>query len=103
MAPEFIKDCKNNQCSFKLDVYAFGIVLFMLINEFNPFVGLTRKEILENALNGKRPEFNENVNEIWKELIVKCWDLDPSKRPDFSEICDTIENKFVKCERFQKI
>lgn len=30
-APEFIKDYKNNQCSFKIDVYSFGLILWNLL------------------------------------------------------------------------
>ncbi|MBK8156928.1 MAG: hypothetical protein IPK55_13550 [Streptococcus sp.] len=25
------------------------------------------------------------------DLMIKCWDVDPNKRPDFKEISDTLD------------
>ena len=94
MSPEFIQDSKSNQLSFKLDVYSYGIVLFMLITENNPFKGLSKKKIFSNALKGKRPNISHTVNKEWKELIIQCWDQNPTNRPTFTNICNAIE-KFV--------
>lgn len=89
MSPEFIQDSKSNQLSFKLDVYSYGIVLFMLITENNPFKGLSKKKIFSNALKGKRPNISHTVNKEWKELIIQCWDQNPTNRPTFiTNICE---------------
>lgn len=95
MPPELIKDSKSNQFSFKIDVYSYGIVLFMLITKSNPFSGLSDKKILMNTVNGKRPEFPSKVDKEWENLIIKCWNQDPYQRPDFTDICNTIEKSFI--------
>lgn len=92
MAPEFILDWRKNQLSFKLDVYAYGIILFMLMTEKNPFAGISPSDILLNTQLGKRPQFTVSVDIFWKDLIIKCWNRNPLQRPTFEEICEQIKN-----------
>ncbi|KAK8839804.1 hypothetical protein M9Y10_031512 [Tritrichomonas musculus] len=93
MAPEFIYDYKGNQDSFSLDVYSYGIIIFMLVNEKDPFTGFPPQKIMNDAKEGVRPEFNDNVSDEWKDLIVSCWDEDPDKRPSFNEIRNLLESE----------
>lgn len=37
------------------------------------------------------PEIYDDVDECWKTLIEKCWSIDPSKRPTFTEIASLVE------------
>ena len=57
MPPEFIEDSKSNQFSFKLDVYSYGILIYMLITEKKPFVSLSPSEIVSRTVNGERPVY----------------------------------------------
>ena len=52
IAPEYNESYKMNQDSFALDVYAFGMILFILITEENPFIKLNKGEIITNARSG---------------------------------------------------
>ena len=93
MAPEFIDDYKSNQNSFSLDVYAFGMTLFILITENNPFAYQKPKDILAKIKSGNRPQFPQNINKNWMKLINKCWKQNPEERPSFEEICNVLESK----------
>ena len=61
----------------------------------NPFKDCSENVIRSNTENGIRPEFVTNVDEKWKNLIIKCWSQDPSQRPNFTQICDTLENDLI--------
>ena len=63
--------------------------------------------------NQKRPGFPSdlNINPYYKELIEKCWDNDPKKRPTFKMILFTLINDsnfhlnnadWNKCEEYIK-
>src|SRR6266498_3615894 len=45
-----------------------------------------------NICKGKHIEIVENTPQCYIDLMKKCWDKDPLKRPDVSEIADTIKN-----------
>ena len=102
MAPEFIDDYGPNQKSFKIDVYSFAILLFNLITEQIPFNSYSSKNDLIDAIKkGDHPTFPKNFSSkfsCWKKLITKCWNANPEKRPDFSAICDSLEEMASKCE-----
>lgn len=83
MAPKFIEDYKSNQNSFSLDVFAFGMTLFILITEKNPFA-----------------QFPQNIKENWIKLINQCWNQNPEARPSFLEICGVLESKVFVNESY---
>ena len=76
--------------------------MFILLTETNSFSNCTPSDIKKNTVDGKRPEFPEEFNDDWKKLIEQCWDQDCNKRPDFSEICNTIEKMFSNNKHFTK-
>ena len=41
---------------------------------------------------GVRPPIPEDIPESLKELLQSCWQVDPSKRPSFSDICQQIKS-----------
>lgn len=98
MAPEFINNFKENQDSFKIDIYSFAITLFGLIFEKKPYIfNSENEELLLRSIKDDdlRPELpNPCPKELieWKELIMKCWNKNPSDRPSFTEICKKFES-----------
>lgn len=93
MPPEFFSDYKSNQNSFKVDVYSFGVTLFILLNEMNPYADMSLADIITGIQSGLRPVFAESVGKNWRDLINRCWNQDPKKRPSFSEIRNILESK----------
>ena len=89
MAPEVIK---GNSYSEKADVFSFGIIMHELASRQPPYYGIDRKEVAKNVSNKPeyRPQISRNYPKEWVELMVKCWDHNPTKRPSYSEIIDML-------------
>ena len=99
--PEFLTDYVNNQDSFHIDVYSYGMVLYYLITEKKPFYSFdgSREELIEYIKKGNRPEFPKTLSKelkMWEKLIKKCWDQIPYRRPIFDYIIDQLETGFLK-------
>ncbi|XP_063337233.1 receptor-interacting serine/threonine-protein kinase 3-like [Pelmatolapia mariae] len=79
----------------KFDIYSYGILLWSIICGKKPFPDATQALLALKIPMGDRPRCNEidqTKAEGLRELVglmERCWDGDPSKRPDFGE-CDEI-------------
>ena len=49
--------------------------------------------ILNIVLNGTRPPLLSNMPSDYSQMMQKCWDADPSKRPTIGELWDLADNK----------
>ncbi|XP_063337229.1 receptor-interacting serine/threonine-protein kinase 3-like isoform X3 [Pelmatolapia mariae] len=81
----------------KFDIYSYGILLWSIICGKEPFPDATLALLKLKIPMGDRPpcdEIDQTKAEGLRELVglmERCWDGDPSKRPDFGE-CDEITN-----------
>ena len=84
MSPELTNGWKFDQ---RVDIYAFGVTIYELLTDgIKPFEGRTQKEMMANQLNPryrirKPREFNSLVPVGLEQLILKCIDFVPEKRP----------------------
>ena len=82
LAPELIKDAKGSE---RIDVYAFGIVLWELATREEVYGDLSAAQIISRVANeGLRPEPPQNCP--WGDLMEACWAEDPVDRPGFDVI-----------------
>lgn len=90
MAPEVYI---NSPFDYKVDVYAFGMLLYQMISLKEPFCEFRRNlfMIWHKILSGARPPFTDAFPESFKVLITKCWDRDPSVRPTMEDIIEQID------------
>ena len=67
-----------------VDVYTFGVIMFytLMKGEYPKVVG---PEAFK-SLNTK------GINEFSKNLMIKCWSVNPNERPSFKEILSSIKN-----------
>ena len=77
MAPEII--LRKKYCGKKADVWAMGIILFVLLTGYFPFRGLNEKDTFNKICRGFY-EMPKNVSVEAKQVIGKCLNIDPSKR-----------------------
>ena len=82
MAPEqMTSECYDE----KVDVYAFGSILYEMIAHQMPFEDMTSLAAAKEIMDGHRPKLPHHDKRI-KKLIKRCWKQDPSERPSMREI-----------------
>src|ERR1044071_1208089 len=90
IAPEVLR---GKPYSLASDIYSFSMIMWEFTSGIPPFNG--RAHDLQLSLNickGERPEIGENTPQCYVDLMKKCWDEDPLKRPNASEVKKVIGN-----------
>jgi hypothetical protein len=92
MAPEQLQGRKSYDN--KVDVYAYGIVLFEILTQALPWTELPQKffmnKLAEAVLSGQRPTVPAEgvvcVDERYVGLMEQCWAQQPQDRPTFRDV-----------------
>ena len=97
MAPELIQNNNSDNITEKVDVYSFGIIIWEIYARAQPYKGMSVSQIINYVCNEKgRPNCDLiDKDEIPKglfELMKKCWDKNPTSRPDFEEILEILND-----------
>ena len=103
--PEQIRNGPPRQSS---DIWAFGMTMYHFLMEQHPFSFLKdsrkiEKEAFYNLIKEDhvRPLISDDFAEKYEieaKIMKKCWELNPSYRPDIDNICDkllTIKNNII--------
>ena len=92
ISPEAITDATNAKAP--ADVYSFGATMYHLLAGRPPFDGGSAYEVmrshLENRLQPLR-EIDRNINPNLANLIERCLDKNPNKRPHAKDIANIID------------
>ncbi|KAJ4822911.1 hypothetical protein Tsubulata_025923 [Turnera subulata] len=88
MAPEVINHQPYDQ---KADVFSFAIVLWELVTAKVPYDTMTPLQAALGVRQGLRPELPENAHPKLLDMMQRCWETVPGKRPSFSEIVVELE------------
>ena len=93
IAPEVLRGNRSTPAS---DIYSFSIIMWEVISGVPPFDD--RAHDLQLSLSickGERPkipEITKTIPKCYINLMEKCWDSDPLKRPKASEISNIIHS-----------
>ena len=91
MAPEIFE---TEHYTEKVDVYAYGMMLWELVTEQVPFKGRTSVQVATAVcMNNERPIIPSSCPTTMKNLIQMCWQRDPEKRPSFKQIFHALSEK----------
>ncbi|WOL15548.1 serine/threonine-protein kinase STY46-like [Canna indica] len=88
MAPEVINHQPYDQ---KADVFSFGIVLWELTTSKIPYESMTPLQAALGVRQGLRPVPLDKTHPRLLDLMQRCWETAPAKRPTFSEITVELE------------
>ncbi|EIN03641.1 kinase-like protein [Punctularia strigosozonata HHB-11173 SS5] len=96
MAPELLDlSVKSKTLTKESDVYAFGMTAWEIFEGTQPFPDIQNiYEVLHNVVQGKRPSRPVRAEElgldsfIWATAIESCWETEPSRRPQISEVIE---------------
>ncbi|XP_018081441.1 ankyrin repeat and protein kinase domain-containing protein 1 isoform X1 [Xenopus laevis] len=85
----------------KYDVYSYAIVIWELLTQKKPYAGASMLNIIVKVAAGKRPPIHDISEERPVEcqqminLMQRCWNQNPNKRPNFSDI--VMESHMLLC------
>ncbi|XP_010520736.1 PREDICTED: serine/threonine-protein kinase CTR1-like [Tarenaya hassleriana] len=89
MAPEFLRGEPSNE---KSDVYSFGVILWELVTLQQPWNGLGPAQVVGAvAFQNRRLTIPQNTSPVLASLMEACWADDPSQRPSFGSIVETLK------------
>ncbi|CAG8532756.1 13250_t:CDS:1 [Acaulospora colombiana] len=92
MAPEVINDKKSSK---EADIFGLGRIIFEVITGRLPFHERKNDFFLQFELaRGIKPEIPKDVSRSLKDLMNKCWEIDPENRPNAEYICDALKEEF---------
>ncbi|MBS0351817.1 MAG: protein kinase, partial [Proteobacteria bacterium] len=83
MAPELFNGKPNSK---QTDVYSLGIVLWEIISRETPFKDKMQGIIVGMVLAGNRETLPEKCPELFRLMIIACWDQEPKKRPNAQQV-----------------
>ena len=116
MAPEALRGNPYTQAA---DIYSFGMIMYFTATGKQPFDNCAHDKFLAlDICEGIRPEIKEpEAPKCYIDLMKRCWDSNPDKRPDVNKIHQSIQffydsyslgqdykikNQFEKAEEYRE-
>ncbi|PRP82088.1 hypothetical protein PROFUN_03778 [Planoprotostelium fungivorum] len=92
MSPEAVTESRY---STKSDVFSFGVVVWEIFEEQDPFPEVTAVEAAFQVVNGQRLEFTNCPYPWLIRLVQSCWEKEPKNRPSFKYVLQAMINEAI--------
>src|SRR5205085_6114416 len=95
VAPEILQGKRNTKES---DIYSVGMLLWEIFAGRPPLDDRAHDGylILNIVLNGLRPPLLSNMPSNYSQMMQRCWNADPSKRPTIKELRKFFGNELIE-------
>jgi serine/threonine protein kinase len=94
MAPEILRHKPYTSAS---DIYSFSMIMWEFTSGIPPFNNRAHDlQLTIDICKGDHPKISENTPKCYVDLMKKCWDLNPSKRPIVTELEYKI-SEWIRC------
>src|SRR6266511_4606570 len=91
IAPEIFQGGKNTKQS---DVYSIGILMWEIFAGHPPFDDIAHGPgLILKICEGLQPQILPSMPDDYAQMMQRCWDIDPSKRPTIPELFIFAHNK----------
>jgi serine/threonine protein kinase len=92
VAPEVLRGKKNTKES---DIYSVGMLMWEIFAGHPPFDDRAHNHrlVFDICAEGLRPPILPEMPDDYVQMMQRCWDVDPSKRPTSSELFGFAHNK----------
>ncbi|GET01598.1 kinase-like domain-containing protein [Rhizophagus clarus] len=86
IAPEIFKGASFSKAS---DIYSMGMIMWELTTGCKPFSNIVHDtDLIYKIIDGERPKITDDTPEDFANLMKKCWNSDPKKRPSAKKVCE---------------
>jgi len=90
MAPEV---ALSKPYSHRAEVFAFATLLWQMLSHERPFADCDVNGFYRRVCHaGERPKIPPNLPAPLAEMLTRCWDINPAKRPEFTDIIPVLES-----------
>ncbi|KAL0476550.1 hypothetical protein AKO1_006096, partial [Acrasis kona] len=105
MCPELLSGGNSFRATNKVDVYSFAIIMYEMLFERHAYNIVSKKYIEDNVLIKKqRPPLPldyehvfSDVELMYVQLMMDCWEEKPQDRPDFKDVYLRLEYMNTQC------
>ncbi|RIB04229.1 kinase-like domain-containing protein [Gigaspora rosea] len=84
VAPEILN---KQQPTMAFDIYSFGMIMWEVLYA-KPVMNYCESNNVLKILDGLRPPINNEASQCYVNLMERCWDKNPEKRPSAKELCE---------------
>ncbi|XP_047514310.1 tyrosine-protein kinase transmembrane receptor Ror2 [Pieris napi] len=89
-----------NKYTLESDVWAYGVCLWEIFSfALQPYFGMTHEEVVRFLKDGNVLACPDNTPRCVYDLMKQCWNHNPSDRPNFRVIYQTLDNIQMILER----
>lgn len=89
MAPEV---ALSKPYSHRAEVFAYATIVWQMLAHERPFSDCDVEAFYKRVCHrGERPRIPHGTPPQLQSILVRCWDVDPAKRPEMSEVISVLD------------